>query len=154
MRRLAIALALAISCSGVAMAEELAVCGASQGHAYYPMAGLLAQSGSKDGGKWHPDSISQGKFTLTRQGDTYDILFADASGAIVSSTADGGSVFLIGRNSEASAFVVNYPGATVETFMFIKSENGPEVVWSQNKYGSPILKVAAFRAPCSFVNLE
>ena len=155
MKRLAMALALSVSFSGIALSKDLAVCGASQGYAYYPMAGRLAES--KDGGKWHPDGISQGKLTLIRKGvasGAYEIRYEDASGKITSSSADGGIVLSVGRSGDALAFVVNYPGATVETYMFVNSTNGPEVVWSQNKYGSPILKVAAFRAPCSFMDLN
>jgi hypothetical protein len=42
----------------------------------------------------------------------------------------------------------------VETFTFVQSREGAEAIWSSNKYGAPILKISAFRAPCSLLDLE
>jgi hypothetical protein len=87
-------------------------------------------------------------------GDTFDLVFADATGAVISATNDGGQVTRVGQTDEAITVVVNYPGVTVETWTFIKSRNGPEVIWSSNKYGTAMPKIAAFRAPCSLLDLE
>ena len=47
--------------------------------------------------------------------------------------------------------LVVYP-LLVEIYTFLRSETGSEVMWTSNKFGTPVLKVAAYRATCSFVD--
>ena len=103
---------------------------------------------------WVKDGISVGRITLTAEQDKFDFLYVDASGAIVSATSDGGTVTRIGQTDKAISVVVSYPGKTIETWTFINSSDGPEALWSSNKYGTAIPKIAAFRAPCSLLDLE
>jgi hypothetical protein len=152
MQRLTIVLVLSLSFSGIALSKELATCGGSDGYVYFPKSGAMASS--DDGGKWLTDKISAGKFTFTRQGDKFDILYVDATGSVTSTTADGGKVIAVGRTKNSLALVVNYSGASVETYMLTNSANGPEVVWTQMKYRSAILKIAAFRAACTSMELD
>ena len=76
--RVAVMTALAIALAPTtALAKELAVCGG-----YFPQAGINTITGC------HPDGISQGRSTLTSDGNKFDILYTDGSGAVVSSTGD------------------------------------------------------------------
>ena len=148
MRVIAAAFVLGLLATGSAFAKDIAICGASEGYGYYPNVGLGKP------GEWVRDGIKEGRFTLTRVGDRFDLLFTDATGAVISATNDGGSVVQIGRNEEAIAVIVIYPGATVETFTFFKSQDGNEAIWSTNRYGVLKPKLTTFRAPCSFLDLE
>ena len=146
-------LTLSACCWAVpAFAEELAVCGASEGYAFYPKAGLAAQN--EDAGKWVDDKISGGRLTLTRIGkDEYDLLFSDSTGRIVSAKQDGGVIVPAGGASDTVSLIVVYPGTgVVETYTFLrKADTGAEVIWTSNKGGGAlIMKVAAYRADCSF----
>ena len=69
-----------------------------------------------------------------------------------SASQSGGEVIGLGRTSSALAVIVVYPNL-VETYTFVRSQNGAEVIWSSNKFATPILKIAAYRAPCSVLNL-
>ena len=96
-----------------------------------------------------------GRFTLsTGVGDKLDLLYTDASGAVGSATSNGAQVIRLGQTKEALAVIVIYPGKIVETYTFVQSREGAEAIWSSNKYGAPILKISAFRTPCSLLDLE
>ncbi len=130
-------------------AEDLAVCGRSDGKGYYPSAALRAGEPSI----WTDDPISDGRITLAmRQPNTFDILFSDATGAVVSATQDGASVVRVGQSDVSITVVVVYP-MLVETYTFLNSTDGPEVLWTSNKHSTPIVKVGAYRAQCSFISL-
>jgi hypothetical protein len=143
---------LSVVTTNPALSKDIPICGASDGYAYFPEAGPLHDL--PDHGKWVKDGITQGRATLSSEGDKLDLLFTDASGAVISATNDGGKVILLGKNKEALSVVINYPGKTVETWTFINSRNGAEAIWSIHKYGTAMPKLAAFRAPCSFLDLE
>ena len=148
MRFVSIMVLVIVLAPTTALAKEIAVCGESKGYGYFPQTGINTITG------WHPDGISQGRFTLTSDGNKFDILYTDGSGAVVSSTGDGGEVILVGRTAHTITFAVNYPGMTIETFTFIKSSDGNEVIWSSNKYGAPVPKIAAYRAECTLLDLS
>ena len=59
----------------------------------------------------------------------------------------------LGRTNDTATVVINYPGSLVETYIFIQSKAGAEALWSSNN-GTLMPKIAAYRAPCSFLNLE
>jgi hypothetical protein len=153
MRRVAVVLILSLLAIDAAMSKEIAICGASDGYYYFPDAGLLAQSSPKDTGKWIADAVSPGRFTLSSVGDKLDLLYTDASGVVASMTNDGAQVIQVGRTEQALAVIIVHPGTMVETYTFVQSRNGAEAIWSSNKYGAPILKISAFHAPCSFLDL-
>lgn len=138
--------------SNAAAGKNIAICGASTGYAYYAKAGLMVLNEGGEG--WHQDAISNGRITLFSNEGRLDVLYADATGGVKSATADGGQVVLVGRNAEALVVVVNYPKLLVETYTFRKSANGAEVIWSSNKYGTPLPKLGAYRAPCSFLSFQ
>jgi hypothetical protein len=147
-------LVLGLIISSAAYAKDIAVCGASEGYSYFPEAGLLAAPESEDAGKWKTDAISSGRLTLSRSGDRFDLLFTDATGAVISARGDGGEVVRVGQTADAITVVVNYSGSLVETYTFIKAAGGAEAIWSTNKYGTLIPKIGAYRAPCSLLVLE
>jgi hypothetical protein len=97
-----------------------------------------------------PDRIPTGKMTLTMTVENEpDLLFADATGRVSSATQEGGHVVLIGSFPDAISILIVYPGLA-ETYSFRQSTNGPEVLWTTNKYGTLIPKAGVFRAPCSY----
>lgn len=111
---------LVTSMADAVFGGEIATCGRSSGYGYYPKAGLTANNAPR---KWVEDAISGGKFTLTQTSEKeFDLLITDTSGRVFSAKQDGGVVVL-----EA------------------------EVMWTSNKGGgAPVMKVAAYRADCSF----
>lgn len=133
-------------------AKDIAVCGQSQGYAYYPRAGIIAAN--EDAGKWTPDAITKGSFTLAQISEKeFDLLVTDASGRVFSAVQDGGIVVLVGAVNKAVSVVVSYPSTTVtESYTFLRNADGDaEAIWTSQKGGGvPILKAAAYHADCSY----
>ena len=144
---------LALVCTS-AFAGDIAVCGASSGYAYYPRIGLTA--GSNEVGKWTDDQISNGRITLTAHDDgSFDLLAADAKGGVYSAVNDGAEVFQFSRSIDSLIIIVAYPvTGVIETYNFLKSVTGPEVMWTSNKGRTPVLKAGTYRAECSFIDLS
>jgi hypothetical protein len=89
----------------LAWGKDIAICGASEGYAYYPEAGLLPIAPNKDGAGWQKDGIKLGRITLSLVGDKFDVLYTDATGAVISAKGDGGlpprgDIFVLRRGSE------------------------------------------------------
>ena len=137
---------------GDSSAKDIAHCGKSKGHAFYPNYGIATTN--KDIGKWVPDGISKGRFTISLlDGGKYDVLFVDASGGIFSSTQDGGVVVLVGKTKNSLSVLVTYPNKTIETYSVYRTIEGKaEMMWTQNRYGAVIPKVAAFSSSCTFLS--
>lgn len=155
MWQVGVTLILSVLAIGPAMAKDIAICGESDGYSYFPNAGLLAQTNPDEADKWRTDSVSPGRFTLsTGVGDELDLFYTDASGAVSSASSNGAQVIMVGRTKEALALIVVYPGKTVDSFTFVQSQKGAQAIWSSNRYGAPILKISAFHAPCSFLDLN
>lgn len=132
-------------------AVEVANCGASNGHAFYPKIGLGAKSATS--GKWTEDGISKGRFTLTLSDEkAFDLLFIDAFGTIVSAANDGGQVIFLGKADNAVSVLVLYQGVSSESYTFFRNIDGiAKMMWTQNKYGTAIPKISAFTATCSYL---
>jgi hypothetical protein len=80
--------------------DDIAICGASQGHGYYPAAGLAAVN--KKTGEWHDDAIVAGNFTLTKISESdFDLLVTDSTGRVFSAKQDGAIVALVGARNDA-----------------------------------------------------
>lgn len=129
-------------------AQDLMVCGESDGHVYYPQRGLAA---SRKGTGWTQDRIGGGRLTLSKQGDDVDILYADATGRVKSSRSDGAMVMEVQGGNRSATILVVYPSGIVESYLFYQTANGvAEVVWTQLKSGSETLveKGGVFRALC------
>jgi len=74
----------------------------------------------------------------------------DAMGRVFSSKQEGAKVIVVGSSDKSLTVVVAYP-LLVETYTFLRNGDGQaEAIWTTNKWGTPIPKVAAFRAACSF----
>lgn len=155
MQRLVYLVALMAMLSTGAFARNVAICGASQGYGFYPKVGLAAadQAGEWQGTLgWQTDGIKDGRFTLTQIAkDKFDLLVIDTTGAIYSATQDDATVILIGVTDKSLSIVVTYPNTYVETYTFLRNDDGQaEVMWTSNKWGTIIPKVGAYRASCSF----
>ena len=100
--------------SGVAYSQTLLTCESPKGKGYYYQGPLI----SKGTTGWADDGISRGSFSLIKNKDKFDILYKDASGNMVSSTADGGYVVPLGHNMINYSFLVSYPNETAELFTF------------------------------------
>lgn len=140
---------LGLSLSTAALSANIADCGASTGYGFYPKAGLAASQ--PDGGKWTPDGISGGRLSLTENEGEFDLLVSDSlGGRIFSSKQEGSKVIVVGSGDKSLSVVVASP-LLMETYTFLRNEDGQaEVMWTSNKWGTPIPKVGAYRADCSF----
>ena len=131
--------------------SNVAVCGASAGYAFNAQIGLL--SGNAEAGRWADDAIPTGRMTLTLDdAGEFDLLIADATGSVFSAKGDGATIVPVAATNSVLSIIVAYP-LVVETYTFLLSDGGPEVIWTSNKHSAPIVKVSAMRASCSFVNL-
>ena len=130
-------------------AGNIATCGESAGYGFYPKAGLAASQ--PESGKWMPDAIGNGRMSLTETGGEFDLLISDfLGGRIYSSKQEGATVIVTGTGDKSLSVVVAYRNL-VETYTFLRNEEGQaEVMWTVNKWGTPIPKVGAYRADCSF----
>lgn len=137
-----------------AYAENIAVCGASQGYAY---SALRKMTKENDAG-WHQDGISNGKFTLLKKQDgTLDILsvttFSDVFG-VISDAEEGVKIVLNGLSNESATIVALHP-EVVATYVFQKLNNGKyQVMYTRAKAESPFPEISGFVADCSYLNLE
>ena len=131
--------------------EDIAICGASQGHGYYPAAGLAGIQ--QKTGEWHDDAIVAGNFTLTKISENdFDLLVSDATGRVTSAKQEGATLNLFGAlGDNGVSVIVNY-GNVVETYTFFRNVEGKaEAMWTSNKGGGAlIMKVGVYRADCSF----
>jgi hypothetical protein len=136
----------------VVFADDIAVCGESEGHSYYAYRNLVSEE--KDSG-WKEDGIKNGKFTLKITDNKLDILISDASGGLFSSKDDGGNVVLVGSGKDFVNVVAIYPTTSVvESYIFQTLRNGKaQAMWTHSKADTPITKVSSFVADCSFLNI-
>ena len=101
-----------------AMANNIAICGSSNGISYFPEVGIMI--GNRDASKWVQYKIKGGTITLTLTADKqFDLLFSDSYGRAVSSKQDGAKVLLVGKTRESATFAVIYPKLT-EVYSFVK----------------------------------
>jgi len=142
-----ISMALGIAFSSSAYAEVLATCGRQDGFSYYPERGPVP----KGKGGWTHDTITAGRTTLSKQGDIFDVLYADATGAVFSSRSEGATIIAIRQTPDELALIVAYPGNTAEVYQFLRNpDSSGELVLTQSKGGPTIGKGAVFVSKCSF----
>ena len=148
MNKLLIVLAL-LSVSQSIHAEEVAVCGGESGYAYFAGYGVVPEN--KVG--WHKDAITGGKITVTVTNGKYDLLYADATGSLVSTVQDGGQVAFTSASPQDMSLIVLYGKAT-EIYTFWKTNNGKQQYSHlHNKRGQiPSSKVMV--GNCSFINFS
>jgi hypothetical protein len=152
MRIILISIMISLFWVGNASAKDIAQCGKSKGYAFYPKYGYA--STQKDVGKWIADGISKGRFTISLlDNGKYDVLFVDSNGGITSSVRDSGIVILVGKTKNSLSLMVSYPNISVETYsVYLTVDGKAEMMWTQNKYGATIPKVAAFSSSCDFLS--
>ncbi len=130
--------------SSVSASEGAVVrCGASKGTGYYFYDEIMNPKGPE----WSEDGISDGKLILISLGDEWDIQFDDVAGAF-GYRQDGAEVVPLG-STENKLTIGAFRGTYTDVYTFDLTQK--EVVWSSHKIGTPIPKVAIYRAPCSFV---
>ncbi|MCF4166326.1 hypothetical protein L2U69_11780 [Zavarzinia compransoris] len=122
----------------------LARCGASKGRGYF----LKDNLSNPDGPMWADDGISSGKVVLIRLGDEWDIQFDDTVGAY-GYRQDGATVAMLGQFGERLS-IGAFRGTYADIFTFDFAEK--EVVWTSQKIGTFVPKVAVYVAKCEIVN--
>lgn len=128
----------------IVQAEILAVCGVSNGHAFYLPGPLVPE---KEAG-WTEDAISGGSFQLIRSGADYDIISTDATGRTLSARGDGGEIVAFKSSRGDLIVTILYPLA-IETYAFWFGSSGPMIAtFSQVKHSTPITKHAVFKSNC------
>lgn len=145
------ALALVFSFPVGATAQTLAVCGASDGYAYYVEGGAVIAPESG----WMKDSISGGRTTLSiNANDELDLSYSDATGGVYSSIGEGGNVILLRMSKDEAAVLVNHPRATAEIYQFVRDASGRQLMLLLQSKGTDLMKKSAvYLAPCSVLNL-
>jgi hypothetical protein len=145
----ALALGAALFFPVATLAQTVATCGDSAGHAYYPATKMTSDKNSG----WQQDGIRGGRLTLTKvDAKDYDVLYADSMGRVVSSKQDGAAILAVARSGSFITVAVLYAGVSVETYTFYKDRSGRgHVAWTQNRFGGAIDKISAFVADCNFV---
>lgn len=152
MRAPALAFASLLASVTATSAETIATCGESNGYGFYPRAGLAVSD--PEAGKWVDDGVSGGKISLVSLPDgKFDLMFADVTGGIYSTTAEGGRTFVAFRDATTISVLAIHRMGAVETYTFIETADGPQVLWTSNKSLTPIPKVAAYQAACSYLDL-
>ena len=138
-----VAAGLVTGMSNTAQAATLAICGAEAGQAYYAEGGLVTKSGAG----WTTDRIQDGRSTLSRDNNgNYDVTFSDASGGVYSSREQGALVILQRSEPGESAFIVAYPGSTVEIYDYARLPSGSWNLIKLSSKGLPIHKGAVYVA--------
>lgn len=145
---LALAMSLAPSFGHCA---TLATCGPQKGYAYYELG--LGVKGGTDG--WTEDGITSGRTTLTQaENGDFDIIFTDATEGTYSSRADGATVILGRKTPNDVAFIVAYPGISVEVYQFTKARDGRSVMMMLQSKGNVLMsKAGLYVASCRFTGL-
>ena len=122
-------------------AEVLMHCGSSKGQAYFFNDKIMNPEPSG----WQDDGISKGRIILSKDGEDWDVLFGDA----LSSSgyrSDGAAVILLHSSDNfirIGAFHYNYS----DIYNFNLKEK--TVVWSSNKSGPLMGKVAVYFSDCN-----
>ena len=91
-----------------------------------------------------------GVYRLTQDDNgNFDVIFTGKGGQFISAIQDGGSVAPFSYDKNQISILVLYMGSVVETFSFIKNNEGNnELILTQTKTRiSP--KAASYRAKCS-----
>ena len=136
-----------------ASAEDVAQCSNPSGKGYFPNLGLVKKADSG----WSDEKITGGITTLSKisKGE-YDILFVDTTKRIVSTTQDGGKVYMLYLGEREASFLVVYR-QTAEIYNFLVDNEGKAEytnVITRAGDGVMITKASVMRGECKFVNLD
>ena len=135
-----------------AIGQEVANCKSPKGKAYYFNMGIVPAT--KAG--WDDDKISGGAFTLTKQGNDFDVLYFDVTKKITSSRASGAVVQPLRIGEKNFTLMVYYANDTIELYTFAIENSGAKTMHLiQSKGGeSPIQKSSVLIAECATINFE
>tara|TARA_B100001093_G_scaffold354256_1_gene338738 strand:- start:244 stop:726 length:483 start_codon:yes stop_codon:yes gene_type:complete len=115
-------LLLIIFISSIAVnAETIASCEGLKGQSYYPDIGMYTD---KDNSGWQDDGISNGKTSVIRNGDSFDILFVDTLGDINSSKDQGAEIRLVMIDKNSFSLTSLFLNASIEIYSFWKNKEG------------------------------
>ncbi len=104
-----------------AYAEDVAVCGGSDGYSYYS----YRKMGESNNTGWQEDKMSDGRFTFTIDDNgLLDLLVSDATGKVFSSVSQGAKIFPASLSDDAVSIIVLYENILIETYVFQKLKNG------------------------------
>jgi hypothetical protein len=102
-------------------AETIASCEGLKGQSYYPNIGMFTD---KDTSGWQDDGISNGKTSVIRNGNSFDILFVDTLGDINSSKDQGAEIRLVMIDQNSFSITTAFLNASVEVYSFWKNKEG------------------------------
>jgi hypothetical protein len=134
----------------LALSETIATCENPQGYAYFPFSGNAPEADSG----WFTDGFTGGVYRLTQDDNgNFDVIFTGKGGQFISAIQDGGSVAPFSYDENQISILVLYMGSVVETFSFIKNNEGNnELILTQTKT-KIFPKAASYRAKCSQLDL-
>ncbi len=130
----AAAVALMASAMG-ADAATLFTCPTSQGYT----------TGTEAGAAWEAEALPSYRIQLEQVGDGFDVILS-GEGWERAASHYGGEV--IGRELAEGRYLVTIDwGQAMETYLFVKSEAGGDVMWTQTNFG-PVNGIGAYRGEC------
>jgi len=137
----------------IVFSQEIAVCHSPKGRAYYANIGLVR---ANEAG-WRDDEISGGRFTLTKQGNDFDLLYFDiVTKSVVSSKGDGATVVPLRDGVNNFTILVYYPNNTIELYSFMRENSGAlSLHLIQSKGGKTLIQKSSIMvAKCDFINFS
>lgn len=137
--------------AGAAHSEAIAVCGAETGHAYFVEAGIVPKKMSG----WSEDGTTGGRTTLSRDDKgQYDIAYADATGGVYSSRAEGAIVIAQHVSPDVAMILVAHQAATTDLYQFVQNDGGqPRLLHLQSKGADQLKKGGVYVSNCSYMSL-
>ena len=134
-------------------AETIASCEGLKGQSYYPNIGMFTD---KDTSGWQDDGISNGKVSVIKNGNSFDILFVDTLGDINSSKDQGAEIRIVMLDQNSFSLTSVFLNASVEIYSFWKTkQDNFKYSLTQVKGGSSLIpKNSLLIGDCSSVKFE
>ena len=151
MRKLTLILILV---PGLVSAKNISVCGGLKGKSYFPNIGVLATLNKSEIG-WHDDRIDEGKTTVTKIGDEFNILFLDSSGAMASAKDQGVQTIPVIIGKDSFTVMTFWPtGPTIEIYSFWKDNDGQNKFSLSQVKGGLIHKQSLLIGNCTYLDFS
>ena len=134
-------------------AETIASCESLKGSTYFPNTGMYTD---KSNSGWQEDGISNGKTSVIKTGDSFDILFVDTLGDINSSKDQGATIRLMLINENSFSLFSMFLNESLEIYSFWKNKEGDfKYSLNQVKGGSSLIpKNSLLVGSCSSINFN
>lgn len=107
--------------SAVVNAETIASCSGVKGYSFYQNLGSFSDKKSSG---WDEDQITEGKTSVIRNDDGFDILFVDALGDINSLKDQGAKIQLLLIGQSSFALSSTFLGSQIEIYNFWQTNDG------------------------------